>query len=161
MSKSKPRTAEAAQIGRFGLVGILNTVIDIVIFNLLTGLHIISNAAVASIFSGTVAMINSFIFNQRYTFRAKHTPPLQIGYFFALTIFGLYVIRPIVISFFTKTWLWPAHTVYRLTHALHLPLSAAFDQRNFALGMAILIVLFYNYVTYKRLVFNGHDKFAR
>ncbi len=154
MAKAQPKKSEVAQIGRFGLVGILNTLLDFAIFNLLTSSILGMGAAWAGIISGTVAMINSFVFNQRFTFKAKHTPTNKVVAFFAITIFGIYVIRPIVIAFFTKTWLWPSQTLYSLTSKLGLSFSADFDQRNLALLGAIFVVLFYNYILYKKFVFN-------
>ncbi len=152
MAKKSKKTSEVQQIGRFGLVGVLNTVIDLVIYNILAGFFGVG-VVLAGIISGTVAMINSFIFNQRFTFRAQHTSNRRIVYFFVLTIFGLYVIRPIITHFLTVTWLAPANLAYKITHGIHLPLSEAFVIRNLALGVAILVVLAYNYVTYKKLVF--------
>jgi len=154
--KSSKQNQAVAQITRFGMVGVLSFVIDFAILNILSGpLHV--GIVVASIVSGTVAMINSFVFNQRFTFRTKHTDTKHIVYFFAITAFGIYVIRPIVIRILTANWLWPAHFTYQVTHALHLPLSRDFDTRNMALVVAVLIVLFYNFLTYKKYVFTNAD----
>jgi len=175
MTKAK-KGSEVRQVGRFGLVGIANTVLDFVVYNLLlrfllnpdqiyahlgvsTHSVAISGVVLAGIISGTIAMINSFIFNQRYTFRTRHTSGAKIAAFFVITAFGVYVIRPLITSFLTKSWLWPSRTVYTITHALHLPLTARFDTNNLALAVSIFIVLFYNYVMYKKFIFNdGHKK---
>ncbi|MCC7288876.1 GtrA family protein [bacterium] len=150
--KDKVIKQEAAQAGRFGLVGILNTLVDIVLYNVLIMLFLIP-AGAAGVVSGTVAMVNSFIFNQRFTFRVQKVSRARIITFFAITGFGIYVIRPIVLTFFTKTWLWPSQIVYDVTSFLRLPFSAEFDRDNFALAVAILLVLTYNYITYKKFVF--------
>ena len=102
--------AEIKQVGRFGLVGILNTVVDFVVYNGLL--------------------------------------------FFVITAAGLYIIRPMVIYFFTETWLWPSQVLYSITSALQLPFSQEFDTRNLALVAAIAVVLIYNYLLYKYYVFN-------
>lgn len=141
---------ELKRVGRFGAVGILNTAVDFIVFNIV---RLLIPVAVASVISGTVAMINSYVFNQRFTFRAKHVTPRQTAMFFILTMFGLYVIRPIVITFLTKSWLWPAQTAHTITATLGLPFSQKFITDNLALVCAIVIVLFYNYVTYKKWVF--------
>lgn len=142
----------AGEAGRFGMVGVLNTLLDIVLVNVLTqfaGLDLV----LAGIISGTAAMINSFVFNQRFTFKVKKVGPVQTFSFFAITMFGLYVIRPLILQFFTKQWLSPGELVYSVTSALNLPFSRSFDVNNFALGMAILAVLVYNFVMYRKFVF--------
>ncbi len=146
------RDSEIKQVGRFGLVGILNTVIDFVIFNLL---RLLLPVAIAGVLSGTVAMINSYIFNQRFTFRTKQVSTQRMVAFFALTAFGLYVIRPAVIYLFTGWWLWPASTAYNISHALGLPFTLEFVTDNAGLVAAIAVVLCYNYFTYKKLVFKS------
>ena len=161
MPSSKAKTSKQSQtiqqVTRFGMVGILSFAIDFGIANILAGpLHF--NVVLASIISGTVAMVNSFIFNQRFTFRVQHTDQKHLVYFVVLTAFGIYVIRPIIIHFLTSTWLWPAHFTYRVTHALHLPLSPAFDTRNMALVVAVLIVFVYNFLSYKKYVFTHANK---
>lgn len=153
-SKStKPKQSQVVQqITRFGMVGLMSFAIDFLIANILAGpLHV--NIVAASVISGTIAMINSFVFNQRFTFRTRHTDTNRIVYFFLITAFGIYVIRPIIVHLLTSTWLWPAHLTYRVTHALHLPLSQSFDTRNMALVVAVIIVLFYNFFSYKKFVF--------
>lgn len=142
----------AGEAGRFGMVGVLNTLLDIILVNVLTQL-IGLDLVLAGILSGTVAMINSFIFNQRFTFRVKKVGAAQTLSFFAITMFGLYIIRPLVLQFFTKQWLSPGELVYSVTSALNLPFSRSFDVNNFALGMAILVVLVYNFVMYRKFVF--------
>ena len=158
---------EAAQVGRFGLVGILNTLVDFVLLNTLVRTVLprsevffevfgkpITGLMIAGVISGTVAMINSFIFNQRFTFRAKKVDNRQIFLFFAITMFGLYVIRPLVLDFFSEIWLWPANLAYSIGQVLHLPMDQAFYTDNVALAGAIAVVLVYNYLAYKKFVFN-------
>ncbi len=148
---AKAKDTEIKQVGRFGLVGILNTAVDFLVFNLLA---LAMAATLAGVISGTVAMINSYIFNQRFTFRAKKVSSTQTVAFFALTAVGIYLIRPVVIHFFTKVWLWPGTTAYNIARALGLKFSLQFCLNNTALVAAIAIVLVYNYFTYKHWVFN-------
>lgn len=151
-NQNKEVVREVSQAGRFGMVGVLNTVIDFTLYNMLTAVfHIM--ATPAGLISGSVAMVNSFIFNQRFTFRAKQVEPRRIAYFFIITGFGVYVMRPIILTFFTKAWLWPSHLAYDLARTAHLPFSADFVRNNLAFVMVICIVWFYNYIMYKKFVF--------
>lgn len=149
---------ELSRIARFGLVGILNTVVDFAVFNILFIFLSTNQSELASIVSGTAAMINSFILNKNFTFRVKDISLNKKIMFFVVTAFGLYVIRPIIISIFTKTWLWPSQVLYEITSGLGLPFSQDFDTRNLALVAAIAIVLIYNYLCYKYFIFNEKDK---
>lgn len=144
---------ELGQLVRFALVGVSNFVVDFVTYNLL--IHFITSLSVtwAGVISGTVAMINSFIFNKNFTFKAKKLSTFKLVMFFVLTAGGLYVIRPVVIHFFTQTWLWPSQIAYKLTNFLKLPLSQDFDKNNLALLAAIALVLIYNYLVYKFYIF--------
>ncbi len=142
----------ASQAGKFAIVGVLNTLVDIVTVNILTQLFGVQ-IVIAGLISGTVAMINSFIFNQRFTFKVHHLNKVRILYFFAITMFGLYVIRPLVLQLFTREWLWPGEMVYQITSSLGMPLTKSFDVNNFALAMAIAAVLVYNFVMYRKFVF--------
>ncbi len=140
------------QAGKFAMVGVLNTLVDVVMVNILTQVFRVE-IVLAGILSGTIAMINSLIFNQRFTFKVHHLSKVRILYFFAITAFGIYVIRPLVLQLFTKEWLTPGEIIYDVTSALGLPLSRSFDVNNFALAMAIVAVLGYNFFMYRKFVF--------
>lgn len=144
------------EVGRFGLVGILNTLVDIIIANVLIQFFGVA-VVTASLISGTVAMINSFVFNQRFTFKVRKVDPLRTLYFFVITIFGLYVIRPLIIQFFVRQWHAPALLAFRISSALRLPFREAFIVNNFALGVAIVVVLGYNFIMYRRFVFKPEE----
>ncbi len=171
----KPKHNEAMQVGRFGLVGILNTVVDFVVLNILAATvlpkslvlgsvtifgtnYTVTGLIVAGLISGTIAMINSFIFNMRFTFRARKVDALHATYFFVLTMIGVYVFRPILLKFFTDVWTWPVLTADHISTFLHLPLSQLFVERNVALAVTILLVLVYNYLVYKYIVFTKDNK---
>ena len=150
--------AEIKQVGRFGLVGILNTAVDFAVYNGLLFLLPTVPAVWAGIISGTVAMINSFVFNKNFTFKTKKLPTDKLVMFFIITAAGLYIIRPIIIYGLTSYWLWPSQVLYNITSALNLPFSQEFDTRNLALVAAIAIVLVYNYLLYKYYIFNEKIK---
>ncbi len=175
MAKTTKSTSEVKQIGRFGLVGVLNTLVDFVVLNILVITilptstifgsisvagyqYTINGLLIAGVISGTLAMINSFIFNMRFTFKKQHVDVWHGVYFFLITIFGLFVIRPIILKLLTDVWLWPSQITYQITQLLRLPLSADFDTRNLALLVAIVVVLGYNYIMYKKFVFSDDKK---
>ncbi len=175
MKTKKHDKSEVKQVGRFGLVGILNTIVDIVLLNILAvtilpksltvatftvfGTSVvITGIVIAGLISGTVAMINSYIFNMRFTFKVRKIDTRHTVYFFLVTIFGIYIIRPVILKVLTDVWVWPSQFAYAITNGLHLPLSQDFDQRNLALLVAIMVVLVYNYLMYKYFVFSNEKK---
>ena len=145
---------ELGQVIRFAIVGVSNFLVDFILYNLL--IKFVPNLPIvwAGIISGTAAMINSFIFNKSFTFRAKSLSTFKLVLFFILTAAGLYAIRPVIMHFFTQIWLWPSQVAYSITSFLRLPLSRDFDINNVALLAAILVVLVYNYLVYKYFIFN-------
>ena len=170
--KNNHEHSEVRQVGRFGLVGILNTLVDFIVLNILASTilpkslvlgtitvfgisYTINGLIVAGIISGTIAMINSFIFNMFYTFKARNVDALHAAYFFILTFIGVYVFRPILLKFFTDVWPWPINIAYKITSLLHLPFSETFVERNIALAATIMLVLVYNYLAYKYIVFKN------
>jgi putative flippase GtrA len=157
-SKNQDGKKELGQVVRFAIVGVSNFLVDFIVYNLLLRFTPGISAVWAGIISGTAAMINSFIFNKNFTFRAKNLSVFRLVLFFVITAFGLYAIRPLIIYFFTSVWLWPSQVAYDFTSWLNLPLSQEFDTRNVALLFAIVVVLFYNYLMYKYFVFKDEKK---
>ncbi|MEP6710388.1 MAG: GtrA family protein [Candidatus Saccharibacteria bacterium] len=83
---------------RFILVGGINTTIDFVIFLTLSffGLPVVA----ANIISTSVAFCFSFIANRKFTFQSTGTNlKRQIVLFLIVTLFGLWVLQPIIITF--------------------------------------------------------------
>ncbi len=81
-----PRVAEVRKFVKFGLVGVVNTVIDLGLFVLLQRvLHV--PYLIANIFAFAAAATNSYVLNRRWTFRS--TAPdwhREITQFFAVTL---------------------------------------------------------------------------
>lgn len=145
---------EAKRIAKFGAVGIINTLIDFVVLDVLHlkfGMALIA----ANIVSTTVAMAFSFVANRTVVFK-HHTDKVarQLVLFWAVTAFGLYVLQSGILWAFDH----PLHSVLdasvRLVHdAGFHGLSARFIRTNTAKLVADLITLVWNYVLYKEVVF--------
>jgi putative flippase GtrA len=140
-------------VSKFGAVGVLNTLLDFTIYNLLSskiGLSLIQ----ANIISTTVAMLFSFYANKKHVFK-KHDGHVgqQAAVFLAVTAFGLYVLQTGTIHILTQVWLWPLTTFLALAHALGLTNHDAFLLKNGAKAIATIISLAWNYIMYKKVVF--------
>lgn len=154
MAKQQP-VSEVKRIGKFGVVGIINTLIDFTIYNVLsskTALTLIQS----NFISTSVAMVFSFFANKNVVFENRKGNPIKEAViFFAVTAFGLYVLQNGVIHILTVDWTGPVHLAVNISHALKLnsKLSDGFVTKNSAKAAGIVISLTWNYLTYKKWVF--------
>jgi putative flippase GtrA len=149
------------QVGKFGLVGVLNTVIDYAIFIGITKVFSIplNRVWVAKIISGTVAMINSFFFNQRWVFKAKGRDLWQAARFLVSTAVGVLVIQTGLTQFFSSNWQNLGNFGYSVLNTLGIIgvapgiFTKAFVIKTVAFGMATVASLTWNFISYKFWVF--------
>jgi len=126
---------------RFALVGSANTVID---FGLLFGLVFLGLDKIAANFISTgTAFVFSYFFNKSYTFKfTGKASKRQFALFLSITIFGLWVLQPIVI------------------YSVSLALGGLGIQNALVLLIAKLlataVTLVWNYVLYKKYVFRSN-----
>jgi putative flippase GtrA len=155
MAKSAISVAEIKRVGKFGLVGALNTIIDFTLYNLLhfwLGFGLIQ----ANVVSTSTAMVFSFFTNKRLVFnRGEGSVPRQAVVFFVATAFGLYVLQNGVIIFLTEVWTTPIHLVVSVVHLLGLDkaLSDTFVINNGVKAVATVVSMTWNYIIYKKVVF--------
>ena len=127
---------------RFGLVGILNTLIDISIYSLLSWLGVW--ILVANFISTSCGMATSYGLNRVFTFESKSKNiRKELTLFLAITVFGLWVIQPLIIYVTTD----PARNLFGWLpsiFAILIPKSCA-----------VAVALVWNYNFYKRMVFSG------
>jgi putative flippase GtrA len=79
------------QIGRFAIVGVLNTVLDFAVLNVLISASGIAEGVVATSFAGisfTVAVINSYYWNKYWTFELKGKVEREFLQFFVVSLVG-------------------------------------------------------------------------
>ncbi|MGB1789009.1 MAG: GtrA family protein [Limisphaerales bacterium] len=140
------------QIALFGLVGVANTALDFVIYNLLT--RKIPRIP-ANICSTSVAMAFSFTANffvfQPHTFDA----PGQATKFIIVTAVSLYVIQNVVIYLTTNVWMQPVRWANSATHKIQLASgwSEAFVSKNTVKLLATGCSLVWNFLWYRFYVY--------
>jgi mannosyltransferase len=126
-----------SRVVRFGIVGVINTVVDFSIFNTLViilGWPIIPSNIIAA----TTAMIVSFFLNKKTVFRSQQGSSIQIVLFFVFTLTGIWIVQNGVISL-----------VYPLLGSLPVALKL-----NLVKVLAVIIGLLWNYASYSTVVFN-------
>lgn len=126
----------AAKI-RFILVGGTNTLIDFLLFLILTGLSV--NKYLSNFASTSTAFVFSFFTNRNFTFKSKKSIKKQILPFVAVTLTGLWVLQPLVITIVTSL-------VQNLSESATLVLAK---------GLATAVTLVWNYTLYSKVVFKN------
>jgi len=151
--QQRERGPEMTRVGKFGIVGVLNTVLDFTIYNVLSsgvGLTLVQS----NIISTTCAMIFSFIANKRIVFQQDQgSSAKQAVLFFAVTAFGLYVLQTGTIKLLTDVWLGPVSVGLAAAHLIGIAGHDQFLAKNGAKAIATLVSLTWNYIMYKKVVF--------
>ena len=161
MAKTKPSTS--GQVARFASVGVMNTVIDYVIFIGLTRIFSIplDRVWVAKLVSGSVAMINSFYFNRTWVFNKGNTkhPGQQFARFLISTIVAVYVIQLGLVQFFSSEFQFFGKFTYEILETIGLSslvpsiLTEAFTIKTVAFGLATVASMTWNFLLYKLWAF--------
>ena len=135
----------------FGAIGLLNTIVDVVIFLLLR--HISVQIILANIISTSVALTGSYFLNKRFAFRATTSTRRSLPLFLLITIVGLWVLQPIVI----KLVLVLLHTALVSGLASTVVAHASKYNELIAKLAATPATLTWNFVMYKRVVFKSSN----
>jgi putative flippase GtrA len=124
---------------RFALVGTVNTTID---FGLLFILVAIGLGKIPSNYiATTAAFVFSFFANRSYTFKSTGNIRRQIALFSGVTLFGLWIIQPIIITVATD-----GLDNLNISNEISLLISKI---------LATGVTLVWNYVLYSKIVFKG------
>ncbi len=73
MKKLIAKYPELWKLFKFGLVGVLNTLVDFIVYTVLVSAIVFfkENAALANVISYTCGLLNSFFFNKHFTFQSN------------------------------------------------------------------------------------------
>ena len=126
------------QIVRFGVVGVVNTVLDFAILNLLY--HVVGwPLLVSNTISVSVAIVNSFLWNRYWTFSARRSGGWhqQALAFLLVSLTGLLI---------NDAGIWILHSIWGGSSVLAINLQKA---------GASIISLVWNFIGYRLLAFRG------
>jgi putative flippase GtrA len=152
-TESRTSRNELRRVGKFGVVGLLNTVIDFTLYNILSSTTFLTLVE-SNIISTSVAMVFSFFANRHVVFRAKQgSIKQQTVRFLLVTGFGIYVLQNGTIALLTQVWPGPMNDLVHLAITAGFHGHNAFIIKNGAKIVATLVSLIWNYIMYKRLVF--------
>lgn len=133
-------TSERRRFFRFAVVGTIGAVVDFGVFNfLIHGFNI--RPVWANVFSFSVAVVSNFFWNRFWTYPESRSKRIrsQLAQFFAVNLVGVLIRTPIF------AWLEPHLVTWANTMFAWLPFDADFIGHNAALGIAMILVLFWNF----------------
>lgn len=136
-----------AQIGKFAAVGVLNTLIDFGVLNVLSLTFQAFSGPIVALFNAIgfiIANINSYAWNKYWTFQsASRRGATEIVHFFAISLVGILINTGIV---------------YGATTFISSPGGISLSQwENAAKLMATISSLIWNFFGYKFLVFKKQE----
>lgn len=144
---------------KFALVGISGTIVDFGFFNIfsvIVGFPVV----LSSVLSFSIAVFNNFYWNRIWTYPESMHSKLsdQLTKFGLISVAGL-IIRTPLLAFIEK----PVTKIFKRVFPLNFPINAEIIGQNLALGIVIIIVLFWNYFvnkywTYKNLDFSQEGR---
>ncbi|HEY2004663.1 MAG TPA: GtrA family protein [Candidatus Saccharimonadia bacterium] len=162
-SAKKDEAALAKQGGKFAVVGVSNTLIDFTIFQVVTTLLGVPPAQsyMVKFFSGSVAMINSFYWNRRWTFKSNAGLAQSGVKFLAATLVSVWAIQPGMVFLFSGTgpgvafgafWF---HCFQVIGVAGLLPNTITYNWmiKTVAFGMGVVGSAIWNFTLYKLWAF--------
>jgi putative flippase GtrA len=166
------RSQTTQQVARFGLVGVINTLVDYVVFIALTIVFRIplSRVWLAKYPSSALAMIISYVLNRRFVFRSRRRDVrVEALRFFSTTLVGVLVIQNLLTQFLASDFQYFGQATFRFLNLLGLSdlhlsfhdrtlgLTRSFTIKTVAFGLATLASLTWNFVTYKYWAFRQTD----
>lgn len=145
------------QISKFAVVGVINTFIDLLGFNLLRKFTKLKTI-IASYISSTIAMANSYFLNRYWTFSSSQQGISAAGEaakFFFSTVIGIYIIHNGLVWVFSEKFTFFSKLAFSITSKLPVlkKLSKKFVYDNVSKIAGIGGSLVWNFVLYKFWVF--------
>ncbi|MFQ5943455.1 MAG: GtrA family protein [Anaerolineales bacterium] len=130
---------ELSRFTKFSVVGAIGAVVDFGTFNLLRGVFNVP-AAFAQAISFSAAVTSNFLWNRYWTYPDSRSKPVsrQASQFLVVSLIGL-LIRTVVFIFVQPVMISLAETL------LPSSANAVAIGDNFALVVAVIVVLFWNF----------------
>ncbi|MDQ3123279.1 MAG: GtrA family protein [bacterium] len=155
------------RVSLFAVVGVINTLTDIVLLNILrvathTTTEETGKLIVLNIFSASSVAMLSFYLNRKYVFKSHDTHNRMFLPFLAVTLSSIFILQSLVIGFTLKAFEPLARMCMEIVRDLHIPImqnfSLNFYEANLAKLCATAASMIWNYVWYKRVIFNRPPK---
>ena len=144
-------SSERKRFLRFAVVGIIGAVVDFGVFNLLVHFTDI-RAVYSSMISFSMAVMSNFIWNRYWTYPDSRSKPLQnqLFMFAMINVIGLGIRTPLF-SFLEKRLIGIFEKINLINFGF---VDNVFLGHNIALGIAIIVVMFWNFYANRYLTYN-------
>lgn len=134
----------------FGLIGVFNTLLDVVIYVILNNLT--HSIIFSNIVATTVAVSASYVLNSRITFKFKKWTLKSILTFVAVTLFGLWILQTGLIYALTTV----TNTV--LAHIKFIPRSLLHTSKILLPKLIATAFSFvWNFIWYSKVIFKNDN----
>jgi putative flippase GtrA len=140
----------------FCVVGVLTTLVDFAVFNLLTRRAVGWPRIPANLVSVAAAMAWSFLANWFFVFHpAGYDWLARAGRFLVTTAFSAFVLQNVILYLTTYVWKAPADLVVNLVRRLapNRPVNGDAVARNTCKALAVSAGLVWNFCLYKFFVY--------
>lgn len=144
---------EISRFMRFATVGVIGAVVDFSIFNLLATLLGV-RPLIAQVFSFSTAVVSNFIWNRLWTYPDSRSKPIQsqMIQFLLISVIGLLIRTPLF------AFLEP-NLIRLFTGVLPAgPITPVFAGHNVSLAIAIIVVMFWNFLANRFWTYNDVDQ---
>lgn len=153
MEKQKKKKL-GKKIGSFFVAGVTATVVDYAVYTLVA--RIIGNndfLVLASIISGTLGIVVSYIMNSRITWKEKDPGKSGVVKFFGWNIFKTVAIRPVLVAgfgFLTAVY----EFAFSISSSIGLPFDYEFVESTGIFCFATASTMVLSYLVYDKLIFS-------
>ena len=157
------RWARSVEVRRFGAAGVVNTLVDYVVFIALTKILRLplESVWIAKVISGTLAIAVSFYLNRTWVFRTSGAPLAQAARFVTVTVIGVYGIQTSLTHVFASVYpglgeaLYAALETISVTRLFPAILTEAFVIKTVAFALATSVSMTFNFLLYRSWVFRA------
>lgn len=141
----------------FGVVGIFNTILNVLVFNILIFLDM--RIDLANFISVCLSIVVAYILSSRIVFSDRTNNELtrnRFAKFILVNIFTLFIIHQLILFFFAFYFTVPGWLLYQLLDGyLDGLLSQTIVEANTAKLFAVLGSMMTSYILYDKLVFKA------
>jgi putative flippase GtrA len=161
------KTIAKHRVNRFGILGAVNTLLDITLLNILRiTTHTLSSQSgklvLLNIISASSVAVFSFFMNKKFVFQKQDTHHTKVWLFIGVTLSGIFILQSLVISISLPLVKPFAQFLQTTCINLKLPVLAkanlSFFSSNLAKIIATAITMVWNYTLYKKLIFKDEGQ---
>lgn len=146
------------KVSRYVIIGIVLTLINFVLYTLISRLLIKNNDLLwlATLISSTISTIVAFFLHSKFTWQTENFQKIHAIKFFIWNLIEAIVINPFLTWIFAMMkWLYDF--AFSVCQAISLPFDYDFVESTGAFALVTIITMILNYLFYDRFVFGKKE----